>query len=43
MGSVAIIIAIVAVWAGYKFYAGGLDRSVIQADANKAHTGQDVQ
>jgi carbon starvation protein len=36
MGSVAIIIAIVAVWAGYKFYAGGLDRSVIQADANKA-------
>jgi carbon starvation protein len=36
MGSVAIIVAIVAVWAGYKFYAGGMDRSVIKADANKA-------
>jgi carbon starvation protein len=36
MGSVAIIVAIVAVWAGYKFYAGGMDRSVIKADPNKA-------
>jgi len=36
MGSVAIIVAIVAVWAGYKFYAGGIDRSVVKADPNKA-------
>ncbi len=36
MGSVAIVVAIVAVWAGYKFYAGSIDRSVIMADPNKA-------
>ena len=36
MGSVAIVVAIVAVWLGYKFYAGRLDRSVIKADPNKA-------
>ena len=36
MGSLAIVVAIVAVWLGYKFYAASIDRSVIQADANKA-------
>jgi carbon starvation protein len=36
MGSVLIVLAIVVVWLGYKFYAGGIDRSVIQADPNKA-------
>jgi carbon starvation protein len=36
MGSVVIVVAIVAVWLGYKFYASSLDRSVIQADPNKA-------
>jgi carbon starvation protein len=29
-------VAIVAVWLGYKFYASSMDRSVIQADPNKA-------
>jgi carbon starvation protein len=29
-------VAIVAVWLGYKFYASSIDRSVIQADPNKA-------
>ena len=36
MGSLVIVVAIVAVWAGYKFYAGSIDRSVIMADPNKA-------
>jgi carbon starvation protein len=36
MGSVLIVVAIVAVWLGYKFYASSIDRSVIQADPNKA-------
>ena len=36
MGSVVIVVAIVAVWLGYKFYASSIDRSVIQADPNKA-------
>jgi carbon starvation protein len=36
MGSLAIVVAILAVWAGYKFYAGSMDRSVIMADPNKA-------
>jgi len=36
MGSLVIVVAIVAVWAGYKFYAGSIDRSVIKADPNKA-------
>ena len=36
MGSLVIVVAIVAVWAGYKFYAGSMDRSVIMADPNKA-------
>jgi len=36
MGSVVIVVAIVAVWLGYKFYASTIDRSVIQADPNKA-------
>ena len=36
MGSVLIVVAIVAYWLGYKFYSGGIDRSVIKADAAKA-------
>ena len=36
MGSVLILAAIVAYWLGYKFYSGGIDRSVIKADAAKA-------
>src|SRR5512147_1896434 len=36
MGSVAIVVAIVVVWAGYKFYAGGMDRGVLKVDPNKA-------
>jgi carbon starvation protein len=36
MGSLVIVVAIVAVWAGYKFYAGSIDRSVIRADPNRA-------
>jgi carbon starvation protein len=36
MGSVVLVVAIVAVWLGYKFYASSIDRSVIQADPNKA-------
>ncbi len=36
MGSVAIVVAIVAVWLGYKFYASSMDRSVLQADPAKA-------
>lgn len=36
MGSLVIVVAIVVVWAGYKFYAGSMDRSVIMADPNKA-------
>jgi len=36
MGSVVIVVAIVAVWLGYKFYASSIDRSVIQSDPNKA-------
>jgi carbon starvation protein len=36
MGSLVLVVAIVAVWAGYKFYAGSMDRSVIMADPNKA-------
>jgi carbon starvation protein len=36
MGSVVILVAIVAVWLGYKVYAANIDRSVIQADPNKA-------
>jgi len=36
MGSVVIVVAIVAYWLGYKFYSSGMDRSVIKADAAKA-------
>ncbi len=36
MGSVVIVATIVAVWLGYKFYASSIDRSIIQADVNKA-------
>jgi carbon starvation protein len=36
MGSVAILVMIVAVWFGYKFYAAKIDRSVIKADPAKA-------
>lgn len=36
MGSVVILATIVAVWLGYKFYASSIDRSVLQADPNKA-------
>ena len=36
MGSVAILVMIVAVWVGYKFYAAKIDRSVIMADPAKA-------
>ncbi len=36
MGSIVIVLAIVAVWLGYKFYASSIDRSVIRADPNKA-------
>jgi carbon starvation protein len=36
MGSLWIVVAILAVWAGDKFYAGSMDRSVIMADPNKA-------
>jgi carbon starvation protein len=36
MGGVAILVTILAVWAGYKFYAAKIDRSVIKADASKA-------
>jgi carbon starvation protein len=36
MGSVTIIVAIVAVWVGYKFYAASIDRNVIKADPAKA-------
>src|SRR5574342_91330 len=36
MGSVVIVLAIVAVWLGYKFYASTMDQSVIKADPNKA-------
>ena len=36
MGSLVIVVAIVAVWACYKFYASSIDRSVIMADPNKA-------
>ncbi|MFB3816704.1 MAG: carbon starvation protein A [Candidatus Methylomirabilales bacterium] len=36
MGSVAIVVAILAVWFGYRFYAGGIDRSVLRADPAKA-------
>src|SRR5512138_80372 len=36
MGSVAIVVAILAVWLGYKVYAGGIDRNVLRADAAKA-------
>jgi carbon starvation protein len=36
MGSLAIVVAVVAVWLGYKFYAANMDRSVLQADPAKA-------
>ena len=36
MGSLAIVVTIVAVWIGYKFYAGVMDRTVLMADPNKA-------
>jgi len=36
MGSVLIVVAIVAVWLGYKVYAASIDRSVIRADSSKA-------
>ncbi|HWU37643.1 MAG TPA: carbon starvation CstA family protein, partial [Candidatus Acidoferrum sp.] len=36
MGSVVILATIVAVWLGYKLYASSIDRSVLQADPNKA-------
>jgi len=36
MGALVIVITIVAVWAGYKFYAASIDRTVIRADAGKA-------
>ena len=36
MGSVAIVVTILAVWMGYKFYAGNVDRNVLRADPAKA-------
>jgi carbon starvation protein len=36
MGSLTILLTIVAVWIGYKFYAVKMDRSVIKADPAKA-------
>src|SRR5512147_3327398 len=36
MGGVAILVAILAVWIGYKFYAANIDHSVIKADASRA-------
>jgi len=36
MGALLILVTIVAVWIGYKFYAANVDRSVIGADAAKA-------
>jgi len=36
MGALLILVTIVAVWIGYKFYAANIDRSVIAADAGKA-------
>jgi carbon starvation protein len=36
MGALVILLTIVAVWAGYKFYATSIDRAVIAADASKA-------
>ncbi|HSB67704.1 MAG TPA: carbon starvation CstA family protein [Candidatus Methylomirabilis sp.] len=36
MGSLVILATIVAVWAGYKYYASRIDRVVIGADAGKA-------
>src|SRR5574341_638188 len=36
MGGIAILAAIVAYWLGYKYYSGGIDRSVINADPAKA-------
>ena len=36
MGALLILVTIVAVWIGYKFYAAKIDRSVIAADAGKA-------
>ncbi len=36
MGSLMIVVAIVAVWVGYKVYATNMDRSVLKADPAKA-------
>ncbi|HTU03156.1 MAG TPA: carbon starvation CstA family protein [Candidatus Sulfotelmatobacter sp.] len=36
MASLLILLTILAVWAGYKYYAVGIDRTVIRADAAKA-------
>jgi len=36
MGSLVIVVTIVAVWLGYKLYAANIDRSVLQTDPAKA-------
>src|SRR5574341_2035069 len=36
MGSLMIVVAIVAVWVGYKVYATNMDRTVLKADPAKA-------
>lgn len=36
MGTLAIVATILAVWIGYKYYAVGIDRSLIRTDPNKA-------
>ncbi len=36
MGSLMIVVAIVAVWIGYKAYAANIDRTVLKADPAKA-------
>jgi carbon starvation protein len=36
MGSLVIVVTIVAVWLGYKLYAANMDRSVLQTDPAKA-------
>jgi carbon starvation protein len=36
MGSLVIVVTVVAAWLGYKFYAASMDRSVLQTDPAKA-------
>jgi carbon starvation protein len=36
MGGIVVIVAMVAYWLGYKYYSGGVDRSIIGADAGRA-------